>query len=269
MRYSVVKTVLLLSVAMLLSCKVEMPEHILPPEKMEAVLYDYHLTQSMASTLASADYKEKLMYAYLYDKHNLTKEKFDESLAWYNRYPKHMKGIYKNLEDRLQREVDVLGGAKALQDDAIDLDMVNLAVSVAELWTGSTVRMLSPTPLNNKVQFSFEAPKDSSFIVGDSLVFSFSATFFSGNVTDLKQEVYAAILLEYGDDSYFTGSLNIEESGMYTLPVPRNFNSYPKSMSGYLYYLDNDTTYNSRVVLDGLSLKRLHPAKSVKKKSGK
>lgn len=269
MRCSAVKILFLLFVTILVSCKVEIPAHILPPEKMEAVLYDYHLSQSMAATFASVDYKEKLMYVYVYDKHQLTKEKFDESLAWYNRYPGHMKEIYKNLEARLQREVDLLGGAKILQNDAVDLDVANLAVNVAELWTGCPVRMLSSTPHNNRIQFSFESPKDSSFIAGDSLVFSFNAAFLSENDRDIKQEIYAAILLEYGDDSYFTSNLNIEESGIYSIPVPRNFNSYPKSMSGYVYYFDNDTSYNSRVILDGLSLKRMHPAKSVKKKSRK
>lgn len=266
MRVAAVKIVSFLLVAILVSCKVEIPEEVLPPEKMEAVLYDYHLTQSMASTLASVDYKEKLMYTYLYDKHNISKEHFDSSLVWYNRYPKYMKAIYENLEGRLQDEVDLLGGAKNLQYEGVDLDAANLLADVAELWSGHPVKELSSTPLNNRLHFSFDVPKDSTFLVGDSLVFSFNAFFIAGNALDVKQEIYASVTLEYNDDSYLIKGLSVKESDYYVIPVARNNNTLLKSMSGYVYYFDDDTTYSSKVLLHDLSLKRLHPVKEVNEK---
>ena len=259
-----VKIVSVLLLLLLVACKVEMPKDILPPEKMEAVLYDYHLAQSMSSTLASADYKEKLMYLYVYEKHNINKELFDSSLVWYNRYPKYMKEIYANLETRIQHEVDVLGGSKLQQEEGVDLDAVNLAVNIAELWTGHPVKLLSSTPLNNRVSFSFNTPKDSAFVVGDSLVFSFNATFFSENDAAVTQEAYAAVTLEYDDESFRISGMSIKESGAFVLPVSRNFKSRLNSMSGYVYYFDNDTTYGSRMLLNDLSLKRLHPPKDKK-----
>lgn len=257
-------TVLLLGLLMV-SCKVEMPKDVLSPEKMEAVLYDYHLVQSMSATLASVDYKEKLMYSFVYDKHGISKEEFDSALVWYNRYPKYMKEIYGNLEAKLQADVDMLGGAKVVQDECVDLDAVNLALNVAELWTGHPVKMLSPTPLNNKILFSFDVPTDSSFVAGDSLVFSFNAMFVSRN-DSIRQEAYAAINLDYDDDSYYAAGVSVKESGFFMLPVARSFSTRLKSMSGYVYYFDNDTAYSSRMVLSDLSLKRLHPAKKTNKK---
>lgn len=259
-----VKIVSVLLLLLLVSCKVEMPKGILPPEKMEAVLYDYHLAQSMSSTLASADYKEKLMYIYVYEKHGIDKELFDSSLVWYNRYPKYIKDIYANLETRFQREVDILGGARLQQYEGVDLDAANLAVNVAELWTGHPVKLLSSTPLNNRVVFSFDTPKDSAFVVGDSLVFSFNATFFSENDAAVTQQAYAAVTLEYDDETYHITGMSIKESGLFVLPVSRNFKSRLNSMSGYVYYFDNDTSYTSRMLLNDLSLKRLHPSKSAK-----
>ena len=114
---------------------------------------------------------------------------------------------------------------------------------------------------DNRVSFSFDTPKDSAFVVGDSLVFSFNATFFSENDAAVTQEAYAAVTLEYDDESFHISGMSIKESGAFVLPVSRNFKSRLNSMSGYVYYFDNDTTYGSRMLLNDLSLKRLHPPK--------
>ena len=53
---------LLLVTTLFASCEVEMPEDIIPQDKMESLLYDYHLAQSMSSEYTSADYKEKLFF---------------------------------------------------------------------------------------------------------------------------------------------------------------------------------------------------------------
>lgn len=264
MRAFVVKIVSALSVAALLvSCQVKMPEDVLPPDKMEAVLYDYHLTQSMALSFASASYREKLMYTYVFDKHNITKEEFDSSLVWYNRYPRHMKRIYANLETRLNREIDELAAIRGLQNETVDITVADFSDGNAELWTGHPVKMLSSVPHGNNVAFSFETPKDSSFMAGDSLVFSFNARFVSDRTGDVKQEAYAAITLGYNDGSYDVLGLSIDEAGYYELAEARNYRSRISSVSGYIYYFDNDTSGMSVMLLDRLSLRRLHPVKYV------
>ena len=262
MRDVVVKTVLFLLLLPLVSCKVDVPENVLPPDKMEAVLYDYHLTGSMTTTFASVTYKEKLMYSYVYAKHGITKEIFDSSLVWYNRYPKHIKRIYENLELRLQGEIDVLKLHEGMNYRNVDLDLANLTDSVAELWTGHPVKMLSATPLMNKVQFSYDVPKDSSFVAGDSLSFTFGAAFLPSGGAAVKQDVYAALTLEYSNDSCFMAGTSVQEPGVYAVEVPRNYGSRLKSMSGYVYYFDNDSLSVSHVLLSNISLKRWHPAKT-------
>ena len=267
MRCRAAKIVALLLVFLLVSCKVEMPEGVIPPERMEALLYDYHLTQSMSSSFSSISYKEKLMYIYVYEKHGVSKEMFDSSLVWYSRYPKHMKLMYKNLEARFQSEVDSLADARAVMDGYVNLETAYLAPNSAELWTGHPVKMLSSTPLGNKIGFSFDVPEDSTFLVGDSLVFSFGATFLALNKDSVEQEAYAAITLEYDDNTYSMSGISVREDGRYSVPASRNFNSRLKSMSGYVYYFDNDTTYASRLLLDKLSLLRVHPVLNVGKES--
>lgn len=269
MRVKGVKILLLSLLAFLVSCKVEMPKSVPSPAKMEAILYDYHLAQSMATTNANVDYKEKLLYKYVFDKHGISKAEFDSALVWYNRNPKYMKEIYSGLESRVQREIDYLGGAKIAMDDGVAIEAAYLASNIAELWTSQNVRLLSTSPLNNKLAFTFDTPKDSSFIAGDSLVFSFNAFFLSENAQPVKQEAYASVILEYNDKSVRVNGVGVDEPGHYDIAVPRNYGSRLKSMSGYVYYFDNDTSDVSRMVLSDLSVKRIHPVQAKKEKQGK
>ena len=111
------------------------------------------------------------------EQYRKAQEDFDSSLVWYNRYPKYIKDIYANIEERLQQEVDVLTAIRLQDNEGVTLALADLSLDVAELWTGHPVKMLTATPLCNKAQFSFDTPKDTTFVTGDSLVFSFNAEF--------------------------------------------------------------------------------------------
>lgn len=243
----------------IVSCEVKIPENIIAPEKMEAFLYDYHLVQSMSGEYVANDYKEKLFYSHIFQKHGITSELFDSSLLWYNRYPKHLRKIYTNLETRLEKEVEMLDGAKGSVDTGVTLEMAYLATDTAELWTASKLKMLSATPLSSKIAFSFDIPDDTTFMAGDSLSLSFGAHFVSGGVAGVEQRAYASVLLEYDDETRDHKGLLVETSGKCVLALPRNFNSRPKHFSGFVYYSDNDSTAQAKLLLDEISLKRVHP----------
>lgn len=242
------------------SCEVKMPENVIPPEKMEAFLYDYHLVQSMSGEYAANDFKEKLFYDYIFKKHGIDRERFDSSLVWYNRYPKHLKKIYSNLEKRLEQEMELLGDAKGAADGGVTIEMAYLATDTAELWTASQLKLLSATPLNSKILFAFDVPRDTTFLQGDSLCFSFDAHFISGGVEGLKQQAFASVLLEYDNGNESHNSVMVNTTGSYTLPLPRNFETRPKRMCGFVHYSDNDTSVHAKLLLSNISLKRVHPA---------
>lgn len=266
MRRKAVKIVFLFVLLFLVSCRVEMPKDVLPPEKMEAVLYDYHLVQSMIGlSSTTGDYKEKLYYRAVFDKHNITKEMFDSSLVWYNRYPKHMISIYKNLETRMQQETDFLSSLKSAREAGVDLNYAYLVSDISELWTSSNSRMLSAVPYNNKLDFSFSTPKDSTFIAGDSLSFSFNARFVAPDEFSVKQQAIAAVRFEYSDNTIGYNEVAVDSPGYYELCVPRNFKSRLKAMDGYVFYYDNDTTCSARMILSDISLRRIHPVQSKSK----
>lgn len=241
------------------SCEVERPDYVVSPKKMEAFLYDYHLIQSMSSQYSSDDYKEKLYYSYIFKKHNIEKERFDSSMQWYNRYPKHLRRIYENLEARLEVEVEKLDESMKRIEDGIALNAESLAADTAELWAGSKLKMLLSTPLGCRVGFSFDVPSDTTFIKNDSLSFSFKAYFLHMEDSLLRQRAYASIRLDYADSTVFTNSVHVDTTGLYVLSAPRYPESKLKSMAGFVYYADNDTTVRSGMLLDEISVMRIHP----------
>ena len=244
----------------LFSCEVKIPDDVIAPDKMEKLLYDYHLVQSMSSEYASDEYKEKLYFEYVFAKHNVKEAEFDSSLVWYNRYPKHMYKIYQNLEQRLEVEVEMMSNAKGTLDEGVSLDVAYLASDTAELWTSTPAKILLSTPLQSTLTFGFEM-SDTLFVAGDSLSFSFDASFVSGGVKGVRQEAFAAITVNYDDGKVENCAARVDKTGHVVLAFNRYFDSRPVSMNGFVYYFDNDATASARLVLTAISVTRIHPPK--------
>jgi hypothetical protein len=73
------------------------------------------------------------------------------------------------------------------------------------------------------------------------------------------QEAYASVCLSYADGTVHTKSARVDVSGEYDLPFARYNDSRPKSMSGFVYYSDNDSAARSFMLLSDISLVRIHP----------
>ena len=245
----------------LFSCEVKMPDYVISPAKMETFLYDYHMVQSMTGQYASDDYKEKLYYSYVFKKHNVEKSHFDSSMQWYNRNPKHLRRIYESLEARLDAEVGRLNEEKNMLEEGVSLEDVSLLKDSVDLWTSSKFKYLSSTPLNSRLAFSFKTPEDTSFVKNDSLSFSFSAFFLSASKDSLRQSAYASIRLDYADGGVFTNAVRVDSTGVYNLSASRNPDSKLKSMSGFVYYVDDDSAANSGLLLGDISLVKMRPKK--------
>mgnify|MGYP003313744390 CR=1 FL=1 len=107
-RSSLNRYLLLMGVAMLVlsGCSHRRRAGAIPPEKLEAVLYDYHLAQVMVNDLPSSErYKKDLYFDYIYDKHKVTKAEIDSSLVYYARYPKDLSDIYVRLSARIESDI--------------------------------------------------------------------------------------------------------------------------------------------------------------------
>lgn len=237
----------------LAGCKVEIPEGVILPDKMENILYDYHLAQAITANQSSSSYEKKLHINYVFEKHGVTKAVFDSSLVWYTRYPKQMLRIYSNLESRLKDEIEILG-----DDDAIS-EIVNSEQMLADtvnLWKGTNVRLLSSAAICNRITFAYDA--DTTYVKGDSLVFTFSAKYLPGTMDSLFQRAHAALVVTYADGSIVNSGSAVVVDKKYALSVNRS-DKMIKSLNGFLYYSDNDSSCLSKLLLSDIAVKRIHP----------
>ena len=95
---------LIACLALLTSCGKEIPNEIIQPNKMERVLYDYHLMMNLSDN--SKNTEREAQKNYIFQKHDITQADFDSSMVWYTRETKELMSIYDNLNKRFKREYE-------------------------------------------------------------------------------------------------------------------------------------------------------------------
>lgn len=242
---------------LLVACEVRYPKNIIQPDKMEALLYDYHLVQVMTTDIAGNEYKRKLYAEYVFDKHGVTKEEFDSSMVWYTRNPKHLYEIYSSLEEKLIAEVGDESDGKVGSISPALSDSVAMEGDRVNLWRGPRLNLLSATPLMNRISYSFKA--DSTYHTGDSLAMSMNLLFISASESAIKQFAHAALVVEYADSTFSSAGYTINTSGRHTIAVQRNHETAIKAVRGYVYYNDSDSLARAKMLIDDFAVMRMHP----------
>jgi len=104
------KHVLLLALFfILLSCNSSVHTDILPPKKMQAVLWDMMQADEMAEYYSAGDSsfrgidKHVVFYQNIFAIHKVTKASFKESLNYYRDHPASLKTIFDSLQHFGQR----------------------------------------------------------------------------------------------------------------------------------------------------------------------
>lgn len=257
MRCRIVKYIFFPIVLLLFAaCEVRYPKEIIQPDKMEALLYDYHLVQVMSTDIVGNEYKRKLYAEYVFDKHGVTKEEFDSSMVWYTRNPKHLYEIYSSLEEKLAAEVGDESVTVGKDANLALSDSVAMEGDLVNLWRGPRLSLLSATPLMNRISYSFKA--DSTYYIGDSLVMGMNVLFIAAE-SGINQSAHAAMVVEYADSSFCSAGYIIEKSGRQVIAVPRNYETDIKAVRGYVYYNDSDSLSRAKMLIDDFTVMRIHP----------
>lgn len=103
------KKLLFYSCIVLLSCNAGRPTEVIPPEKMQQVLWDYIRADIYASEFISKDSSKNpveenaKMQAALFSKYNISKEQFYRSYEYYISHNKEMKAMLDTITTRQQR----------------------------------------------------------------------------------------------------------------------------------------------------------------------
>lgn len=105
MRRKNITWVWLLGAVFMVGCGKQVPENIIQPDRMENILYDYHLSISMGNNLSYSDNYQKEAYKnYVFEKHHITEAEFDSSMVWYTRHTEELASLYKKLGERFRSE---------------------------------------------------------------------------------------------------------------------------------------------------------------------
>ena len=99
------------------SCKKGIPSDVIPPDRMEALLYDYHIAQALGNEYNGEErYKRELLVQYVFTKHQTTEAHFDTSLVWYTRNTEILSKIYDKVKKGLKDEQELVGDLIAKRD---------------------------------------------------------------------------------------------------------------------------------------------------------
>ena len=99
MRINIIIALVLLSFG---ACKHNKPgNYIIPQETLVPVLMDMHLTYALQSSTELRKLAREVdsidVYGYIFDKHNISRVRFDSTIAWYSRNPELFIKIYDQV----------------------------------------------------------------------------------------------------------------------------------------------------------------------------
>lgn len=182
----------LLAIALLFTaCQSKKPDDVLSEAKMENILYDYHIAQSLAqqSVADSIDFYTRLYQAAVFEKYGITKTYFDHSMQWYERHTDKLKKIYEHLAEKL-------GGVSNQPLPTTQTASANsIASDTLNIWKGPSSTLLNSQNVN---RFRYTLHPDTTLHAGDQLQWTFDVNWF---YHDGERRLVAFAVIHYQGDS--------------------------------------------------------------------
>ena len=177
----------------MVSCTPSVPDRYIQPDKMEDILYDYHIADAMYQSNSG---EATTMIAYktaVLKKNGVSEAEFDSSMVYYTRHTRLLQKIYESLSTRLSKEALALG-ASASEINQYSLNSAN--GDTTNVWTGERSIVFSPyRPFNLS---SFTLKTDTTYKAGDNLWLNFDTQFI---YQDGSREAVAMLSVKFNNDS--------------------------------------------------------------------
>lgn len=241
---------------LLVGCGQQIPRNIISPERMEDILYDYHLSIAMSAGLNHSDnYQREAYKRYVFEKHGTTEAEFDSSMVWYTRHTEKLAAIYKNLGVRFRDEKKLAAERLAAHENR---PVVSEPGDTVDVWYGHRFHLLADAPLANRVVF--EIPSDSNFFPKDAFLWSAQCLFLSDS--GARKAVMGFNVL-FDNDSVTGQVCTVTHSGLQSLYLKPDSVFGIKSVNGFIYYENADSVGRGMpgLVVDGITLMRYHEPK--------
>lgn len=204
---------ILAATVLLISCKPQVPPQYIQPDEMEDIIYDYHIAQGVSQQLSGvADYQRRLAFEVVLKEHGVTQAEFDSSLVYYYTRADRFQEIYKNVQNRLNKDAEQYGAAinevQAIASNSQSGDTI-------DVWKGERALMLLNDRPYHLYQFTQKA--DTAFHEGDSFMLSFNTTWLMQNG---NRQAAAYLAVTYANDSTTKQFATISMTGVNTLRIP-------------------------------------------------
>lgn len=155
---------ILLPLFLLAACNTELPKGVLSPKKMIPIVEDIHIVDAMLlnSNISKGDSIALSYYAYIYNKHGISKEQFNTSIAYYAKNPKKLRKVYPQILERLETRDSLLKVAQKGHTDTLQLWEGKPAYTV-EKYTTETLPVSIPAnyPKTYTISAEIKIYKDS------------------------------------------------------------------------------------------------------------
>ena len=240
---------------MAMGCKPSLPSGIISRGEMEDILYDYHISQSMANQVADQGVSQRVYEDAVLQKYGVSKDEFDRSLAYYMRHTEELEKLYENIETRLKNEAQALGSSTA---DAGQFGAMGVQGDTANVWTEARSMVLLPqAPFN---QSSFVIKADTAFHAGDALMLSFDCNFI---YQDGTRNACVFMSIRLGNDSIVSNFVQLSMPGHQNLRVQDYDRKGIKEIRGYIVLSKSQSELESQTTLQlmfvsNIQLIRMH-----------
>ena len=242
---------LIAGLALMTSCGKQIPSDIIQPKQMEKVLYDYHLSLSMAQS--SKNVEKEAQRNYVFQKHNITEAEFDSSMVWYARESKELLAIYENLNKRFNREYSHIERLLESREDANSQSFVS--GDTVNIWRKGDIHWFNTAPLYR--QLAFEIKADTTFHPQDAFLWSMDCHFLT------EGKIVMGMNVIFDNDSVIGTTKTIETSGKHEIYLQTDSAYQIKTLNGFIYVPEQDATnLDPKVLAHHIALTRYHMVES-------
>lgn len=243
-------------VCMLAACKPGTPSRYIQPDKMEDILYDYHIGQAVAQledgSMEQRSFDRTVNMAAVLKKHGVTKADFDSSLVYYYTRSDRFLKMYQHVSERLSNEALSLGASEGEVERFSTLSMNG---DTANVWAGNRSAVLTPYAPYNLVTFRQKA--DTTYHKGDSFLFYLMVDFMYQTGT---KDALSCLTARLENDSIISRVNRITVSGVNQLRLNIDDSLAVKELYGFFYLgKGNDQSSTLKLMfLKDIQLIRFH-----------
>ena len=247
---------LIITLFIVVGCKVKRPSEVIPESTMENLLYDYHIAKALGENVPyNENYKKSLYIEAVFDKYGVTEAEFDSSMVWYTRNVETLSKIYEKINAKAKTRQTDIDRLIALRDKK---PMTSLSGDSVDVWAWRKAIRLYNTPVY--MNYSFVLPVDSNFKKND--IFEWTAQYeYLNGLPDTALMATISMQILYANDSVTGITKKVYSTGYDTIRLYTDTLSDVKEVRGFIYY--PNSTEKSLLLIDSIALMRYRGSDSL------